>query len=109
MTKIQTVNPQGDHWIVHTDDYDIQFAAVEVTVTGETGAILENASTKVTGTSTEVLGILAEDTDGTGFVRVMVRGNPSQVNGKSLDYNTSTKADIDALLEEKGIVVVNDY
>lgn len=109
MSKIKTVDPKGDFWMVHCTDYDIQFTSVEVTVAGKSGDILEDAATKVGADSAEVLGILAEDTDGTGFVRVMVRGNPSQVNGKELNYNGATEATVNDLLAEKGIVVTNNW
>lgn len=106
MAITSTVEPKGSHFIVHCDDYDVQFDAVAVSVAAKCGDILESPSLKVSGTSAAVLGILAEDTDGTGFSRVMVRGNPSTVNGKVLNYEDAVKADIDALLEAKDIVVV---
>lgn len=107
MTKINTINPKGDIFLVHTDDYDVQFDAVDVTVAGVAGDVLENASTKVSATSTEVLGILAETTDGTqGNVRVMVRGNPSTVDAEKI--NTFDSTDALAMLEAKGIVAVNE-
>ncbi|SDO36931.1 hypothetical protein [Vreelandella arcis] len=108
MTKINTVSAKGDSFLVHSDDYDVMFDALNVTVSGVAGDVLETSDAKVTDTSAEVLGILAEDTDGSqGNVRVMVRGNPTTVDAQKLNYNTSVAADIDALLEEKGIVAVN--
>ncbi|MDI4637504.1 MULTISPECIES: hypothetical protein [Halomonadaceae] len=108
MTKINTIGPKGDTFLVHTNDYDIQYDAVNVTVAGSAGDILEDASTKVSATSTEVLGILAEETDGSaGPVRVMTRGNPSSVDHQKLNYNDATEADVQGWLEDAGIVVVN--
>jgi len=108
MAKINTIGPKGDTFLVHTDDYDVQYDAVNVTVAGQAGDILEDAATKVSGTSVAVLGILAEETDGTaGPVRVMTRGNPSMVDAQKLNYGTAVAADVDALLDERGIVVVN--
>lgn len=88
-------------------DYNVPFDQVEVTGTFASGTILENATTAVSSTSTEVLGVLAEDVDGTAFVRVAVRGNPTTINAQELVYGTADADDIDALLAEKGLVVVN--
>ncbi|MGM0985560.1 MAG: hypothetical protein ACQEXI_01065 [Pseudomonadota bacterium] len=108
MTKINTIGPKGDTFLVHTNDYDVQFDAVNVTVSGVAGDILESPSLQVSSTSTGVIGILAEETDGTaGPVRVMTRGNPSSVDHQKLNYNDATEADVQGWLEEVGIVVVN--
>lgn len=107
MPKIATIKAP-EQFLVHCDDYDVQFDAVNVTVAGKSGDILESSSAKVSATSTVVLGILAQDTDGTqGNVRVMVRGNPSKVRRLSLEYNDATESSIDDLLEKKGILVVD--
>lgn len=107
MTKINTVGPKGDTFIVSCNFYDPMFDAVNVTVAGEAGDILESASAKVSSTSTGVLGILAEATDGTqGNVRVMVRG-VATVDSQKLNYGTAVEADIDAMLDDQMIVVVN--
>lgn len=108
MTKINTIGPKGDTFLVHANDYDIQFDAVNVTVAGSAGDILESASLQVSSTSTGVIGILAEETDGTaGPVRVMTRGTPSSVDHQKLNYNDATESDVQGWLEEVGIVVVN--
>lgn len=108
MPKINTVSPKGPQFLVHCDDYSVQFDAVEVTVSGVAGDILEDAGTKVSDTTSgAVLGILAEDTDGTGWVRVMTRGNPSTVDRQQLNYGAATEATIDALLADLNIIVVN--
>lgn len=107
MPKVATIKAP-EQFIVHCNDYDIQFDAVAVTVAGVSGDILESASAKVSSLSTEVLGILAEDTDGTGKVRVLVRGNPSSVDREKLGYGDAVESSVDALLNAKGIVVVNN-
>lgn len=107
MAKVATIKAP-EQFIVHQVDYDIQFDAVSVTVSGVSGDILESASAQVSSISTEVLGILAEDTDGTGKVRVLTRGNPSSVDRQKINYNDAVEDDIDAMLEAKGIVVVNN-
>ena len=101
------VGQKEDFLMQVNGDYNVPFDEVEVTGTFAAGTILENATTAVSSSSTEVLGVLAEDVDTSGKVRVMVRGNPSTVNAQELEYGTSTEADIDALLEAKGIVVVD--
>ncbi|PWW28762.1 hypothetical protein [Chromohalobacter israelensis] len=108
MAKINTIGPKGDTFLVHTNDYDIQYDAVNVTVAGVAGDILESASLQVSSTSTGIIGILAEETDGTaGPVRVMTRGNPSSVDHQKLNYNDAVQADVQGWLEDMGIVVVN--
>ena len=108
MAKIESGVKQPEGFIVQMNgDYNIAFDEVLVTGTFEEGTILENASTAASSTSTEVLGIVAKDTTGTDQpCRVLVRGNPTSVAGRKLTYGTAVKADVDALLEAKGIVVV---
>lgn len=108
MATIQTGVKGKEGFLVQMNgDYNLPFDEVEVTGTFSSGTILENATTAVSATSTEVLGIVAEDVDGTASVRVMVRGNPTTVNAQELVYGAAVEADVDALLEAKGIVVVN--
>lgn len=108
MSVIKSGVGQKEDFLMQVNgDYNVPFDEVSVTGTFAAGTILANATTAVSSTSTEVLGILAEDVDTSGNVRVMVRGNPSTVNSQELVYGTGVKANIDALLEAKGIVVVN--
>lgn len=108
MATIQTGVKGKEGFLVQINgDYNVPFDEVEVTGTFSSGTILENATTAVSSTSTEVLGVLAEDVDGTAFVRVAVRGNPTTINSQELVYGSGVEADIDALLAEKGLVVVN--
>lgn len=110
MPFLKTVNAP-DQFLVQVNGSVRMIAdEISVTVAGalSAGAILESASAVVGAASTAVLGILMEDKPaGTAIVRVMTRGNPSSVNRQDLGYGASVKATIDALLEEKGIVVVN--
>lgn len=107
MAKINSISPKGPQFLVHTTDYDVMFDAVQVTVAGVAGDILESPTAKVSSTSTGVVGVLAEDTDGTGYAKVMVRGNPSTVDHTKLAYGTAAEADVQGWLEALGIVVIN--
>ena len=108
MTKINTIGPKGDTFLVETTQYDAMFDAVNVTVARSPGDILESAALQVSSTSTEIIGILAEETDGTaGPVRVMTRGYVATVDHQKLNYNDATQADVQGWLEDMGIVVVN--
>lgn len=110
MPVIDTVN-KPDQFLVQVNGSVRMIAdEVEVTVAGAlaAGTVLEDAGSVVDGDSEVVLGILMEDKPtGSARVRVMVRGNPSSVNAQDLNYGAATPADINALLEENGIVVVN--
>lgn len=112
MPVIDTVN-KPDQFLVQVNG-SVRMIADEmsVTVAGAipAGTVLEAADTVATDASEEILGILMEDKPtGSARVRVMVRGNPSSVNAQDLNYGTATSniPAINALLEEKGIVVVN--
>lgn len=108
MATIQTGVSGKEGFLVQMNgDYNVPFDEVKVTGTFASGTILENATAAVSDTSSEVLGVLAEDVDGTAFVRVAVRGNPTTINAQELVYGDAVNADIDALLAEKGLVVVN--
>ena len=109
MANIQTVKNKEGFLVQMNGDYNVPFDEIEVTGTFKAGDVLEDASTKVSDTTSagDVLGILAEDVEGSGWARVMVRGNPSTVNAQELDVDTATAADIYADLEDAGIVVVN--
>ena len=107
MAIVDTVK-QVEGFIVQIGgDYNLPFDEVEVTGTFESGTILADASTAVGSATTEVLGIVAQDVDGTESARVMVRGNPTTVNAQALNYGDADVAAVNAALEEVGIVVVN--
>lgn len=108
MTKIKTTAPKGPKFIMHSDDWDVQFSAVDVTVAASIGDVLESASLQVSSTSTGILGIVCEDTDGTqGYVQVAVRGTPSLIDTKQININDATLSDVEAWLGEKGMVLSN--
>ena len=103
MAKLLTQSCKEDFIVQMGGDYNLPFD--EVKVQAKAGTILESNTTVATEVSASVLGILAEDTDGEGFARVMVRGNPTSVDAQALvGYEAAHKA----LLEAKGVVVVND-
>lgn len=110
MSVVATVN-KPDQFLVQING-SVRMIADEVSVTVSTalpaGTILEDAGNVVDSSSTEVLGILAEDKGtGTQVVRVITRGNPTSVNAQDLNYGTGVVATIDGLLADKGIIVVN--
>ena len=110
MTVVKTVKAPEQFLVQMNGDYNPPFDEVQVTVAGAlaAGQVLESASAVVDASSTAVFGILAEDKPaGSAWVRVMTRGNPSTVNRKELVYGDADPDTIDALLEAKGIVVVN--
>ena len=110
MAVIKTVKAPEQFLVQMNGDYNPPFDEVQVTVAGAlvAGQVLESAAAVVDGDSTAVFGILAEDKPaGSAWVRVMTRGNPTTVNRQELVYGAATPATIDALLEAKGIVVVN--
>ncbi|MCK2041943.1 hypothetical protein KZO83_04480 [Chromohalobacter sp. TMW 2.2308] len=111
MAKIETNVTQNEGWLAQLNgDYEVPFDEVEITASGalESGTVMATAGSAVNGSTTNVLGILAEDKPaGTKHCRVMTRGNPSTVNGKALIYGNATVADVNSKLEAKGIVVIN--
>jgi hypothetical protein len=59
MAMIQTVGKVEGFLMQMNGDYNVPFDEVAVTGTFASGDVLENASTAVSSTSTEVLGIVA--------------------------------------------------
>lgn len=111
MSVVKTVKAPEQFLVQMNGDYNPPFDQVEVTIAGGavSGAVLESATAVVGSGSAAVLGILAEDVPAgvATWARVMTRGNPTTVNRQALDYGAATPSTIDALLEAKGIVVVN--
>lgn len=107
MAKVDTVKQKEGFIVQMGGDYNLPFDEVEVTGTFEAGTVLENPSKAVNSTSAEVLGILAEPTEGTQSARVMVRGNPTTVNAQELVYGAANQNTINDMLEAVGIVVTN--
>lgn len=110
--KIETNVKQCENFLVQMNGaYNVPFDEVKVTGSFPEGTILETASKAVSSsTSSEVLGIITKDVEGATDepVRVMTRGNPSTVAGSKLVYGDAVEADINALLNAKGIVVVDE-
>lgn len=107
MPVIATVGPQETFLIsVGNADYSMMFKEVEVTGTFEQGTVLADATTAVSAGTTDVLGILAKDTTGTQWVRVMVRG-PVTVNAQELNIGDADMAAVEAALAEQDIIVIN--
>lgn len=105
MAIVNTVTPREGFIVQMGGDYNLPFDEVEVNGTFASGTILENATTEAGADSDTILGILAEDVDGQGYARVMVRGNPTSVNAQALpNYDAAMKP----MLEKIGIIVVND-
>ena len=111
MSVVKTVKAPEQFLVQMNGDYNPPFDQVEVTITAGAvaGTVLESATAVVDAESVAVFGILAEDVPAATatWVRVMTRGNPSTVNRQELVYGAATPATIDALLNAKGIVVVN--
>ncbi len=107
MAIIATVNAKEGFLVQMNGDYNVPFDEVVVTGTFQSGQVLSDASTAVGSTTTDVLGIVASDVDGTAWVRVLTRGNPTTVNAQELIIGDAVAADVYAALEAKGIVVVN--
>ena len=107
MAIVDTVKQKEGFIVQIGGNYNLPFDEVEVTGTFEAGTILENPSKAVNSNSAEVFGIVAEDTEGTKSVRVMVRGNPTTVNAQELTYGAADQTAINEMLEAVGIVVTN--
>lgn len=111
MSVIKTVKAPEQFLTQMNGDYNPPFDEVLVTIAAgaASGTVLENATTVVGAASAVVLGVLAQDVPAATatWARVMTRGNPTTVNRQALVYGAATPATIDALLNEKGIVVVN--
>lgn len=101
---VKTIGAQEDFIVQMNGDYNVPFDEVVVGVEVEAGDVLEDANTKATELSTEVLGIAAADAEAGESVRVMVRGNPTTVNAQALSV---VGEGVESALEAKGIIVVN--
>lgn len=111
MSVIKTVKAPEQFLVQMNGDYNPPFDQVEVTIAAGavSGTVLESATAVVDAETVAVLGILADDVPAgvATWARVMTRGNPTTVNRQELAYGLATASAIDALLEAKGIVVVN--
>ena len=106
MATIATVKAPEQFIVDINGDYHVCFESIIVTVAGAlaSGTPLKDAATASVAADTTVLGILADDkASGTQKVRVMVRGNPSLIDGSQLAVNSAT---VQAALEAKGMIFV---
>lgn len=105
MAILQTVTRKEAFLMQINGDYNMIFDTINVTVAGAlaSGAVLKDAATAAVAADTVVLGILAEDKPaGAARVKVMVRGNPTLVDGTKLSV---ASASVTAALDAKGIVL----
>ena len=99
MAILETVATKEDFLVQVNGDYNVPYDQVSVTAAGASGDVIAVGSK---------LGILAEAKGaGAKVVRVLVRGNPTTVNAKALNFGTLVVADTVALLAAQGILVVN--
>lgn len=104
MAILETVTAQEDFLVQVNGDYNILFDQMEVATAQKAGDII--AFTVGAGTS---YGIVAKDKGAVAeVVRVMVRGNPTTVNAKSLNYGALVVADVVTALLSQDIHVIND-
>ena len=104
MANLATIKRPEEFIMRMNGDYNICFDTVAVTVAGAlvAGTVLKDAATAAVAGDTAVLGILAEDKPaGAASVRVMVRGNPTLIDGKKLSVSSTT---VQTALEAKGLV-----
>lgn len=101
MAILTTVKPKEDFLVQMNGDYNVAFDQVDVKVAGKSGDVIT--------VSAGVFGILAEDKpEATAKkVRVLVRGNPTTVNAKALNFGTLAVPATTLALEKQGIIVVN--
>ena len=106
MATIATIKAPEQFIVDVNGDYHICFESVTCTVAGAlaSGTVLKDAATAAVAADTVAIGILADDkAAGTQKVRVMVRGNPSLIDGAQLAVTSAT---IQAALEAKGLIYV---
>lgn len=99
MAILQTINAKEDFIVQMNGDYNVAFDEVEITAAGKSGDVVAVGN---------LYGILAEDKEaGAKKVRVMVRGNPTTVNGKALNFAVGEEQDLVDILAAMDIIVVN--
>lgn len=104
MATLATIKQPEDFIVQMNGDYDICFDTIVVTVATAlpAGTVLKTAAAAAVAADTAVIGILAEDKPaGANRCRVMVRGNPSVIDGGKLSVSSAT---VQAALEAKGLV-----
>ena len=99
MAVLATVNTQENFIVQMNGDYNTAFDEVSITVAGKSGDVIAIGSS---------FGILAKDKGvGASMVRVMVRGNPTTVNARALDFKALNVATTTTALASQNIIVVN--
>ena len=99
MAVLATVSTQEDFIVQMNGDYNVAFDELSITVAGKSGDVIAVGSS---------YGILAKDKGvGASMVRVMVRGNPTTVNARALDFKALNVATTTTALATLGIIVVN--
>ena len=100
MAVLTTIGNKEDFIVQMNGDYNLPFDELNVTVAGNSGDVITVGSK---------VGILAETKDATAkIVRVMVRGNPTTVNAKALNFKALNVATTTTALANQGIIVVNN-
>ena len=99
MAVLATVSTQEDFIVQMNGDYNVAFDEVSITVAGKSGDVIAVGSS---------FGILAKDKGaGASLVRVMVRGNPTTVNARALDFKALNVTTTITALASQNIIVVN--
>lgn len=99
MAVLATVNSKESFIVQMNGDYNVAFDELNVTVAGNSGDVIAVGSG---------FGILAETKDATAkIVRVLVRGNPTTVNAKAINFKALNVATTTTALASQGIIVVN--
>ena len=100
MAVLTTIGNKEDFIVQMNGDYNVAFDELNVTVAGNSGDVIAVGNG---------FGILAETKDATAkIVRVMVRGNPTTVNAKALNFKALNVATTTTALANQGIIVVNN-
>lgn len=101
MTVLTTIGGKEDFIVQMNGDYNLLFDELNVTAAGNSGDVIAAAGGK--------FGILVETKDATAkIVRVMMRGNPTTVNARALNFKSLDVATTITALANQGIIVVNN-
>lgn len=99
MAVLTTIGNKEDFIVQMNGDYNVAFDELNVAVAGNSGDVIAVGSG---------FGILAETKDATPkIVRVLVRGNPTTVNAKAINFKALNVATTTTALASQGIIVVN--
>ena len=100
MAVLTTIGNKEDFIVQMNGDYNVAFDELSVAVAGNSGDVIAIGGK---------FGILAETKDATAkMVRVMVRGNPTTVNAKAINFKALNVATTTTALANQGIIVVNN-